>query len=335
MKYTLLALFTVIIITLLFLVQPSDAQSDCPSCTDEHCIKLDEGGTYVTWSLPPESSSYFRKVVVKAGSDNQDGGACYSYSQDGSDGCYAVSGIGTKTVVIQKVGAGPACKDISHWLAYWWADHLGTLTPTPTAEPTSTPTPTSTQPPDQSPTPTSTPSGDETPTPTEPVITLTTPPLPSPTPTSTPETLTPTPPPNTKVGTMRGYLFCTYSDGTIGQGRGPLAITTDNRGVLGGIPFPNGYVGSWLTAPDSGTTVLRAGPGDCYRGGDAYPEDLTLYGLDAQPIFGVGNVGNSAVVCFEDCIDTSTFYLPDSGSDFANWFVNLVLRFTSRRSLSR
>ena len=126
---------------------------------------------------------------------------------------------------------------------------------------------------------------------------------------------------------MRGYLFCTYSDGTIGQGRGPLVIETDNRGVLGGIPFPNGYVGTWLTAPDSGTTVHRAGPGDCYRGGDAYPDDATLYDLEEQPIFGAGNVGNSAVVCFEDCVDTSTFYLPKSGGLFIDWLMDLILRY--------
>ena len=128
---------------------------------------------------------------------------------------------------------------------------------------------------------------------------------------------------------MRGFLFCKHSDGSIGQGRGPLVIETDNRGVLGGIPFPNGYVGTWPTAPDSGTTVNRARPGNCYRGGDAYPDDPTLYDLDAQPIFGAGNVGNSAVVCFEDCIDTSTFYLPAAGGEFANWFVELVLRVLS------
>ena len=324
---------TVVILTLLVAVRPSDAQSECQSCTDEHCAKLDEGGTFVTWSLPAESSSYFRKVVVKAGSDNQDGGACYTFDQDGSDGCYAVSGIGTKTVTIQKIGSGPDCKDISHWLAYWWADHLGTPTPTPTTPPEDTPTPTPTP---SRPTSTPNPRWTPTPTPTEPTVTptLTKPPLPSPSPSPTPtQYVTPTPPPNPSEGTMRGFLFCKHSDGSIGQGRGPLTIETDNRGVLGGIPFPNGYVGTWLTAPDSGTTVNRAGPGSCYRGGDAYPDDPTLYDLDAQPIFGAGNVGNSAVVCYERCIDTSTFYLPTAGGEFANWFVSLVLRVLSFLSI--
>ena len=126
---------------------------------------------------------------------------------------------------------------------------------------------------------------------------------------------------------MRGYLLCVYGDGTEGQGRSELVIKTDNIGTVGGFPLPWGYVGTWLTVPDTGTTVLSAGPGDCTRGGDLWPDDPTEYSLEDMPIFGAGNVGNSAVVCREQCVDTSTFYLPTSGGTFALYFVETVLRF--------
>lgn len=106
-------------------------------------------------------------------------------------------------------------------------------------------------------------------------------------------------------------------------------ITNDKRvgyEVVGGAPDKNGYVFTKWTIPNTGTIVLDAGPGECSRGGNNWPEDPTdVHNLKEQPIFGVGNVGNGAVFCKVPCIDTSTYYLPVSGGDFAMWFVQLVL----------
>lgn len=89
----------------------------------------------------------------------------------------------------------------------------------------------------------------------------------------------------------------------------------DTPGELNGYAWPPvGHVGTWATPRDTGTTVLDAGPGVCWRGGDDYPADQTRYDLQAQPVFGGGNVGNSAVVCERPCISTiQTFELPNSG----------------------
>lgn len=48
-------------------------------------------------------------VTVKAGTEG------YVFTEDGDDGCYAVSGIGTAFSIMTRIGSpGPACKDISH-----------------------------------------------------------------------------------------------------------------------------------------------------------------------------------------------------------------------------
>jgi hypothetical protein len=49
-------------------------------------------------------------VAIKAGTD------CFIVTSNGvtGDGCYTVAGIGTTSVTVTRVGAGPGCKGISH-----------------------------------------------------------------------------------------------------------------------------------------------------------------------------------------------------------------------------
>ena len=132
------------------------------------------------------------QVVVKAGAN------CFTATSDGliHNGCYLVSGIGTDTVTVTRVGTpSPDCQEISHL-----EGNLGEVPPTDTPPP---PTPTNTEiPPTPTPTdipPTATPpcvDCDFTPTPPAPTVTPTNPP-----PTATPPcedgrecTPTPTPP---------------------------------------------------------------------------------------------------------------------------------------------
>lgn len=129
-------------------------------------------------------------VCVKAGSDNQGFGHFGPFNQNGlyQDNCYQISGLGTSTVTVVRIGSGPTCKGISHLDVY-----TGT-TPTPTPTPEITPTPT----PPTRPTPTPTPEISPSPTPN--MIPTPTPevtPTPEITPTPTPET---TPTPNTTPG---------------------------------------------------------------------------------------------------------------------------------------
>lgn len=83
-------------------------------------------------------------VYVKAGSQNQEDGSCYLFTEDGSNGCYAVSGLGTTSVTVTHVGSGPDCKEISH-VEFYAAQATATPPPaTSTTTATSTPTATAT-----------------------------------------------------------------------------------------------------------------------------------------------------------------------------------------------
>lgn len=316
---------TIVIVALLVVIRPATAQGgECQVCDNDHCVKLDSGGSLVSWSLPAASSSYIVKITVKAGSDSQDGGSCHTFTATNpADSCYLATGFGTKTGTVQKIGAGPACKDISHVLFYWWADHLGTPTPSPTPPPSPTatvPPPTST-PGD----PTATPDPDVTPTPTIPIPTPTSTLVPSPTP---PPPATPTPPPPRKSGSIRGFMLCVDAGGSHHLSGYKLFIKTNNIGTLGGFGWPpTGIVGQWPTMPRVGTTVLDAGPGQCCRVGDDYPADPTCYDWREQNKFGVDDVGQGGILCVEKCPDSSTtFQLPESGGDYFNWFMGLVAR---------
>lgn len=81
-------------------------------------------------------------VCIKSGT-NMFGGASHSgLLGDGTyeSGCYSVSGVGTGTVTVERVGEdSPTCQGLSHIDVFYSS---ATPTPTPTATPTETPTPT-------------------------------------------------------------------------------------------------------------------------------------------------------------------------------------------------
>ena len=93
--------------------------------------------------------------------------ATEAFTLTASSACYAVTGIGTASASVTRVGPGPGCKEISY-ATFYAAQPTPTPTNTPTSGPTNTPTATNT--PTDTPTPTNTP----------------VPPTPTPTPTNTP-----------------------------------------------------------------------------------------------------------------------------------------------------
>jgi len=155
----------------------------------------------VTVENPPYTYDASPKIVtavcIKAGSPQSGGGNTGWIESDGTydidgepGGCYEVSGIGTGSVTIQKVGSGPSCQDISYIRV-----KTGDPTPTATATPTETPTPTPTA--TATPTETATPTSTPTPTATAtlpPAQETPRPPSPSPSPTLPPAQETPRPP---------------------------------------------------------------------------------------------------------------------------------------------
>src|SRR5262245_56024815 len=162
--------------------------------------------SYVPTAGPGE---IITEVAIKAGT------RCFDYQQDSPGLCYSVTGVGTSTVTIVKVGSGPLCQDISH--VEWYTGPAPTGTPTATRPATSLPcaTPTATRLPSETPTGTPTPTptprspptatGTATTTPTEtPTGTLTATATSTSTPTAT-STLTSTPtstPSMTPTGTQ-------------------------------------------------------------------------------------------------------------------------------------
>jgi hypothetical protein len=169
---------------------------------DLHCpeegVKVENPPSPYTYDASPKIVT---AVCIKAGSPQSGGGNTGWITSDGTyditgqpDGCYKVSGIGTSSVTIEKVGSGRTCKDISYIRV-----KKGDPTPTATATPTETATPTSTPTPTPTPTATATlPPAQETPRPPSPSPTLPpaqeTPRPPSPSPTLPPAQETPRPP---------------------------------------------------------------------------------------------------------------------------------------------
>jgi len=154
----------------------AEGQGNCLNPDTPGFIKEDTGGTTVT--INADVGYVINSVTVKAGSEQSSDSPCTTFNQDGTYLCYAISGIGTSSVTVTKVGTGPGCKDISHLEAIQVI--VPTDTPTATNTPTETPTETLTE------TPTDTPT--ETPTETTTVtVTETTNPTETPTETQTPE----------------------------------------------------------------------------------------------------------------------------------------------------
>lgn len=115
-----------------------NGQGDCNPNQDD---KVEDPGDSSTYEAP--EGYIITRVDIKAGSaQSTDGEQCTTFTSDGNDGCYSVSGIGTNQVSVDRVGTGTDCKEISHYeIEYGEAP---TETPTNTPVPTDTPTPTPT-----------------------------------------------------------------------------------------------------------------------------------------------------------------------------------------------
>lgn len=78
-------------------------------------------------------------VTIKAGSQNQEN-ACFTFTQDGDNGCYQVVGLHSGQLTVTKIGGGNECKDISHVeLLLTLPSPTPSITPTPDVTPTATP----------------------------------------------------------------------------------------------------------------------------------------------------------------------------------------------------
>ena len=167
----------------------AQGQGNCLDSDTPGYIKQDTGGTTVT--ITADSGFVINSVTVKAGSDESTTDPCTTLTQNGTFTCYAVSGLGTGSVTVTKVGSGPDCKDISH---------LEAIEETPPTETPPTETPPTETPPTETP-PTETPPTETPPTETPPTETppTETPPTETP-PTETPPTdQTPTPVPTLPI----------------------------------------------------------------------------------------------------------------------------------------
>jgi hypothetical protein len=68
--------------------------------------KIDNPGDSEVIEAP--AGSVITQVAIKAGRD------CFFFPPLTSNDCYSVSGLGTSTVTITRIGSGPDCKEISH-----------------------------------------------------------------------------------------------------------------------------------------------------------------------------------------------------------------------------
>jgi hypothetical protein len=72
----------------------------------EGATKIDNPGDFEVITAP--AGSVITAVAIKAGTE------CFVFPPLTSNDCYSVSGLGTSTVTIERIGSGPACKEISH-----------------------------------------------------------------------------------------------------------------------------------------------------------------------------------------------------------------------------
>jgi hypothetical protein len=86
--------------------------------------KIDNPGDSEVIEAP--AGSVITQVAIKAGRD------CFFFPPLTSNDCYTVSGLGTSTVTITRIGSGPDCKEISH-IEFT----TGPVQPPPTTTPTS------------------------------------------------------------------------------------------------------------------------------------------------------------------------------------------------------
>jgi hypothetical protein len=75
-------------------------------------VKVEGAGPHV---VNAPAGNVFKEAYIKTGQ-----AGCILYTADTNDGCYSVSGIGTSTLSISRVGPdSPQCQEISHIEAIW------------------------------------------------------------------------------------------------------------------------------------------------------------------------------------------------------------------------
>lgn len=159
----LFVLFGLLILSLTFpknilaVGEGSPAECDNPAATVD--------GNENTLSYTASGGNIITGVCIKSGSNMAEGAMHTGILGNGiyENGCYQVSGVGTSTVTVERIGAeSSTCQALSH-IDVFNQSPTPTPTPTPSPAPTSTPgigstpTPTPTSSPTSSPSPTSTP----------------------------------------------------------------------------------------------------------------------------------------------------------------------------------
>ncbi len=135
---TLFAIFLFGIAVFSLFSQPAQARRHRDNCGRGFVEKIDGPGTVVY-----DGDDDINSIFIKTYDDHEDD--CQEFYEDDNDGCYDVSGLGTSTVTVTKVG-NHHCADIDHVEFYTFAceeeEEEEEPTPTPTPRPTPTPTPT-------------------------------------------------------------------------------------------------------------------------------------------------------------------------------------------------
>jgi hypothetical protein len=129
-KYAALMTMLALGLTAAFVIGGPVASAQGKGTCIEGGTKIDNPGNFEVINV-----SGITQVSVKAGND------CFYYPPDAgqqTSTCYTVTGLGTSTVTVTKVGAGPVCKDISH------IEYTTGTTPPPTTSTVTTPPSTST-----------------------------------------------------------------------------------------------------------------------------------------------------------------------------------------------
>lgn len=131
---TLLALS---ILSVAPMLEPLSAAPGSGSCAPagSNVTKIDNPGDEEVFTAP--DGQVIDRVFIKAGQD------CFEFTQDTAGPCYTVSGIGTQTVTVRRVGTGPGCRQISH-IEVVTRPGLPGSTTTTTAPTTTTAAPTTT-----------------------------------------------------------------------------------------------------------------------------------------------------------------------------------------------
>jgi hypothetical protein len=106
---------------------PARAAADGGGCTDaQHNVQ----GTSSTISFTAPSGGTIDGICIKSGNDSKHSGRLGNGT---FDDCYQVSGVGSTTATVTKLGVGPTCQEISHIDIYVTTAPSGTPTATPTA----------------------------------------------------------------------------------------------------------------------------------------------------------------------------------------------------------